>query len=814
MSRPPVCLALLAVLLLPPAARPDSPPADDPLPEGTFRIGRPGMRQADEAFAVAFSPDGKTLASGGDDRMIRLWDAATGKELRTFAGHIDAVNALAFSPDGKTLASTSDDGTVRLWDAATGKERHVFRLRGSAGVKGLAFAPDGKSVATKGDDGAVRVWDTAGGKELRHIRSQKGLGRSDLAFAPDGKSLAGVGASGGISVWDMKAGGELLRLSGPGDDDLTSLAFAPDGKRLASAGLDRVVRLWDVVKGKHLRDLDKLPGLVAVVRFSPDGKVLAAGGADGTIRLWDGDGKELRTWQGHGGTVEALAFRADGKVLASASHDRTVRLWDPATGKELPQSVAGGVTCAALSSDGKLLATGHADGAIRLWDVATGKARPNTITTRSVPAELCFAPDGGTIAGRLSSPERVGLWDVTSGRELGVIDEAAAPAPGTRRTRGPAGTVAFSSDGKVLATVDLKQAVRLWDGKSGKSLPQSQFKTEDEKEAVRLAFAPDGTLAVGYANSHVLFWNAAAGRIVRQVVTPGGLPTGLAFSPDGRSMATGCGAGGMELWELATGQDRMPDGTVDDRPAGAVAFSPDGRLIFGAGADGLRAEDTWTRKGVNMPQAHRGGVVTLAAAGGRLLSVGADGTAILWDIAGLKLPKPEVVKLTPDQLASLWDGLAGEKASDGYRAVGRAVAAGTQVVAVLRERLEKSAGVDGKRVAALIADLDADEFDTREKATKELAAIGTRVVPALRRTLAGSVSAEVRQRVEGLLKKLDGPEAAGQQHRTGRALEALEAIGSPEAVKALEALARRGADDELGREAKAALGRIAKRAAP
>jgi hypothetical protein len=489
-----------------------------------------------------------------------------------------------------------------------------------------------------------------------------------------------------------------------------------------------------------------------------------------------------------------------------------VKLWDPAAGKELPQSAQGEVTCAALSIDGKLLATGHADGAVRFWDPATGKASPTVIAAKVPLNDVCFSPDGKVIAGR-QGLDVIRLWDVASGKELREINEAAAA--GSRLTRGPVGTVAFSPDGKVLATVDAKQAVRLWDAASGKELPNSPLKPEPETRAVRLAFAPDGTLAVGDVDCHVLCWNVAGGRVVSRIITPNGLPTGLAFSADGRCAATASGDGGAHLWERASGQERTPEGAVDDRPAGAVALSADGRLLLAAGPDGVvRVADTYTRKEVKALRGHRGGVTALAVSGdGKLLTVSTDGTALVWDLAGLKLPRREAAKLTPAQLETLWDDLASDKAAQAYRALGRAVAAAPQAAALLGERLRQAAGVDGKRIARLIADLDSDEFDTREKATKELEAIGNRVVPALKKALEGSPSAEVRQRVEGLLKKLDGPGSVGQQLRLSRALEALEVIGSPEAVKALEALVKRGAHDELAQEAKAALERLAKRPA-
>jgi len=816
MLRPAGSFALLTLLMFSSAARPADPAADalgDPLPPGALvRIGTLRLRHADQVFAVALAPDGKTLASGGDDRLIRLWETATGKELRTFAGHTDGVNAVAFFSDGKTLVSAGEDGIARLWNVESGKERLVFRGHGTSPVKCVAVAPDDKTIATKGDDGAVRVWDAAVGKELLNIPSEKGHGRSAVTFAPDGKTLAGIGADGGIAIWEAKTGKELLRFTDPDPGDVTSLAFTPDGKRLASGGLDRMVRLWDVERGKLLRELGTMPDLVAAVCFSPDGKMLAASGADGSIRLCDSKGKELRILKGHTDTVEALTMSRDGKVLASASHDCRVRLWDPATGQELPQSAHPQRLTAALSADGKLLATGHEDGTIRFWDAATGKPRPGTLEGKGAVIEVCLAPDGTMVAARRAGVDRVGVWDVASGRLLCEIDER--PAAGIPNTRPLAGPLAFSPDGKILAHIDRQRVVNLWEAKSGKPLPRSPLKVEGDPAAESLAFAPDGTLAVGYNDSHVLCWNVASGRVVQQIILPGGRPTGLAFSSDGRCVATAAGDGGVKVWERSSGQERTVDG-ADERAVTAVAFSTDGRLLIAAGPDGMvRIAERYSRTPVKTLSGHRGGVTKLAIGGSRLLSVGTDGTALVWDRAGIEPPRREVKELTPPQLAALWDDLANDKAAEGYQAMMRAIEAGPQAVAPLRERLEKVAAMDDKRLARLIADLDADEFETRENATKELETIGTLVVPALRKVLKGVPSAEVRQRAEGLLGKLDGPGSLGQQQRPARAVEVLEAIGTPEAIKALEAVSKRPSNDDLAHEVKAALERLKKRPTP
>jgi WD40 repeat protein len=283
-------------------------------------------------FHVAYSPDGKLLATASKDRTVKLWDAARGKEVRALEGHAGEVYSSAFSPDGKVLASGSDDKTIRLWDVASGKELHV--LRGHTGdVYGLAFSPDGKVLASGSGDNDVRLWDVAAGKGLRALKGH-GHRVCTVAFSPDGRWLAsagsqpggGAGAPGGdVKVWDVAAGREAVTLS-TGGKGVVTVAFSPDGKRVAGSCLDGAVRLWELATGREVLALRGHTHDIYALAFSPDGRRLAsASGAwnndrGGEVKVWDlPAGREVLSFQAHPTPTWGVAFSRDGTRLATAT---------------------------------------------------------------------------------------------------------------------------------------------------------------------------------------------------------------------------------------------------------------------------------------------------------------------------------------------------------------------------------------------------------------------------------------------------------------------------------------------------------------
>jgi hypothetical protein len=299
-----------------------------PAPPGEGDLGtRLLAGHTGEVFALAFSSGGGQLASGGGDQTIRLWEPATGRELKVLRGHTGPVRALAFSPHRPLLASGGSDNTIRIWDLTSGKELKSLMSRFGA-IRALAFSPDGQLLATGGDDGSVRIWDWAGGKEIKSMRGRLGIVFT-VAFSPDGLTLATGASDTLVHLWDMASGLERSTLSGH-TGAVRSVAFSADGSLLVSGAADGTVRLWDLASGRERFASSGHQGEVHSVAFSPDRRAVASAGADGTVRIWDvSTGSERTTLSGHTGPVWAIALSSDGALLASGGRDRAVRVRPP-----------------------------------------------------------------------------------------------------------------------------------------------------------------------------------------------------------------------------------------------------------------------------------------------------------------------------------------------------------------------------------------------------------------------------------------------------------------------------------------------------
>jgi WD40 repeat protein len=806
-------------------------PYGDPLPEGaivrlgTARFGHPGA-----TGHVLYSPDGKFLAAASWDMAVRVWEMSSGREChRTFLGRKPAgapalppgkglLPAMAFSPDGKTLAASGADHAVHLLDTATGNE--IGRFEGQAGrIAGLAFAPDGKAVAGACADGSLRLWDLPGGAERCCLKGHDGPALC-LAFAPDGRTLASGGADKSVRLWDVQTGKQTQFCEGH-ERWVRRVLFVLKGEQVASIDCEGSLRLWDSGNGQQRHSFsttglgyDLLPGpdtasiiTVASIRIetwdvrtakittsidlphhvgyfcaalAPDGKTIAVGmhGAAVGVREYPG-GKEFRRLFGDDPEVLAVAFAPDGKTVATGTKGNHAQLWDVATGKALGrlETHDDHVHGVAYSPDGRTLASLCASN-IHLWDVATGKERHCLRGHQECVTSIAFAPDGKTLASA-SCDKTVRLWDVSTGQQTACY----------QGTQDSLHHVAYAPDGRSLAT--LSQCLHVW------NLPVGKERAVPKQEGwCALWYGPDGRLLAlreaydGQTQTFSLtMWDVLLDCAVSKMVLPR-FPNGrmtMALSPDGRTLATGRHyysgqspppwpndnprAMSIHFWELATGTMRQCYHGHEGQLIHDLVYSPDGK---------------------------------------KLASGSGDSTVLLWDVyrkPGAKL----AVKRTDAKMEQLWNDLASPDAEMAFKSMRQLLATPDQTLALLQRDLQPVPKLLPGRLAKLISDLDADKYSTRQQAATELKKLGEVAELALCQALQNKPSLELRRRVEDLLKHLEKqrwPNISPQRLRALRSMELLEHLGTPEARTLLQQLADGEPQSPWTHHARAALARL------
>jgi WD40 repeat protein len=806
------------------AAAPHLPRVDcfgDPLPRGAFvRMGsrRWTHDDGDGCGGVTFSADGTPISSG--KRWVYVWDMKTGKLRRRFAApRKTSLNVPPqASKDGKVLLV---NGT--LYDLASGKP-----LRPAFDYNVFALSEDGCFVAAAAYGENVSICDARSGRVLKRLEANKIGLITALAVSPDGKLVA-AGARGAdesqedeVVLWDVGKGKLLRRVWLPGEK-VWQVGFSRDSKLLAVASDSPQLLVWDVEKEKVLFLLGDSKARCQGFDFSPDGKVIALK-----------EGEEARYYSTKTGrlegritlaphAVEQIRFSRCGKYLAGAVGQR-VAVYDAITGARIgdPDPHDAGIWSLAVSPDGAHVASSDRAGTLVVWDARTGKVRRKLALEGASYSRLAFG-DGGRLLACADSraegkgPDLIRRWEVETGKELGGRIEA----------RGLS-ALAFASHDRTLGTLSDKDGLLLWDARTGKRLPKPpQFVPREPRKWEHVAVSHDGKALVaategdldghGHKFCHVQFWDlSSAGPPRIWKLQANGTSTLAHRECDRTVLVDGDNdADAVRYWDTWRKNQSRAVAWAEGLPTREVVVSLDGKLMAGSGDGTLKADvyvwEAATWRPIAKFSGHEGTAgnriasVRFSADGRRVFSAGHDQIILGWDLLEVLDSGRPSGRLSPEEAGRQWELLASKDATSAYAALARLARSPQEAVALLGKRLPPAPARDTKRSGKLIADLDDDDFETREAASAGLERLGLAAEPELRRAAGGKPSAEVRHRLVPLLEKLEKLPRPDYPLRHGRAVLLLSWIGDPDARALLARLTGGDPEAPLTRDARLAL---------
>jgi WD40 repeat protein len=535
------------------------------------RTGRSlqAMQLSDLETLWQFSSDARVVASASDE--VSLWEVATGQLVASLP-QPSWVAALALRANPVLVATGHDDGVVRLWNAAG--MRLLRELGGhDRPISALAFSPDGSRLASAAEDRMICLWEVDSGRELGKLARHTDH-IQQLAWHPDGRVLVSAAWDRTARVWDTTTFEPVILLNSHADR-VTAMTFNPDGKVLACADSDKTIRLWDPLQGMELRVLEDRGEEIRALAFSADGKVLASSGTDPVIRLWDPQqGRLLSPHDSSALSRHGLAVMAGGSRLVSTGAGGGLRVWETATGKQVfEQTTAPVAEVLASSRDGRWLATGAQDNRVQIWDASTLKPGRVLEGQAGQVAALAFAPNALTLASASASDATVWLWNIQTNEPALIIPVAADGCSVETLAFHPSGGILATGGIDYMSTGGSDGAICVWDASKRERI------CVFNRGTTSIAFHPTGRwLASAGLDQTVRVWDVEKQQLAFEAAGHADAVTCVAYHPEGLWLVSASEDRTVRIWNASTGEACAVHEL--DVPVKALAFSPDGRFLY------------------------------------------------------------------------------------------------------------------------------------------------------------------------------------------------------------------------------------------